>query len=390
MNILLADDDSAALNQLASHLGGWGHTVYPAADGPSLLKTLESTPVDMVISDRVLAGLNGLELCRLIRSGQATRSIYLILINRAQSTTDVGADLKKGVDDFLTRPIDPGALRARIETGARIVNLQRCINREAETISTAQSQVIRMFCRMMTLFDDDLGGHCRRTAALAVELAGRDPDVAESEIPVIETAALLHDIGMLGMPKRIRNKRRTEMVTEERNWFRSHAANGAEILAEFEIMKPAARLVRMHHEQYNGKGFPDGLSGDAIPLGAQLISAASIYDNMIHKAKIPPTGLADHLQHVRGYHLSPQVMLRLLETHVARLHERDRKTQSELNLVDLQAGMVLAANVHMNTGAFVMAAETVLDRYTIDKLNRFRTIGAISDKVLIHQSSMRP
>jgi putative two-component system response regulator len=143
-----------------------------------------------------------------------------------------------------------------------------------------------MFSRMMEVIDDELGGHCRRTAELAVLLAGRHPDVGDAEIPIIETAALLHDIGMVGIPKSILNKRRTEMVDNERQLYQSHAAMGARIIGEIEIMKPAALLVRMHHEQYNGKGFPDGLAGDDIPLGAQLISAASIYDNMIHKGNI--------------------------------------------------------------------------------------------------------
>ena len=181
-------------------------------------------------------------------------------------------------------------------------------------------------------------GHCRRTANLAVTMAGRHPDVGDAEIPVIETAALLHDIGMVGIPKSILNKRRTEMVNNERQLYQSHPATGARIIGEIEIMKPAALLVRMHHEQYNGKGFPDGLDGDRIPIGAQLISAASIYDNMIHKGKIPLDRIAESLQRIRGYQLSPQVVELLLEINVAQQYDLARKMEEEWELNDFEAG----------------------------------------------------
>jgi HD-GYP domain-containing protein (c-di-GMP phosphodiesterase class II) len=246
-----------------------------------------------------------------------------------------------------------------------------------------------MFSRMMEVVDDELGGHCRRTAALAVKLAGLHPGAGDADIPIVETAALLHDIGMVGIPKSILNKRRTEMIDNERQLYQSHAAMGARIIGEIEIMKPAALLVRMHHEQYNGKGFPDGLTGDEIPVGAQLISAASIYDNMIHKGKIALDRVAEGLQRIRGYQLSPQLIEMLLEINVAQQYEQARKKAEERELDDLQAGMVIAANVRMKTGAFVMAADTELDAYSIDKLKHFHNIGAITNKVLIRKSTMR-
>jgi HD-GYP domain-containing protein (c-di-GMP phosphodiesterase class II) len=213
--------------------------------------------------------------------------------------------------------------------------------------------------------------------------------VGDAEIPIIETAALLHDIGMVGIPKSILNKRRTEMVDNERQLYQSHAATGARIIGEIEIMKPAALLVRMHHEQYNGKGFPDGLAGDEIHVGAQIIAAASIYDNMIHKGKIPIDRIADGLQRIRGYQLSPQMVELLLEINVDQQHELARQSAAERELEDLKAGMIIAANVRMKTGAFVMAADTKLDDYSIDKLKHFHNIGAIANKVLIRKSAMR-
>ena len=389
MNILIAEDDPVTLKLLASCLAAWGYTVHRASDGSQAWEIIEDTTIDIVVSDWVMPGLDGLELCRRIRDRHESGYIYLILISAQDSQADIIHGLESGVDDYITKPIDMDALHARIEIGVRIVNLERTLNRKIEIITANHYQTIRMFSQMMEVFDDDLGGHCRRTARLAVEMANRHPGVGDADIPIIETAALLHDIGMVGIPKSILNKRRTEMINDERQLYQSHAAMGARIIGEIEIMKPAALLVGMHHEQVNGKGFPNGLSGDDIPIGAQLISAASIYDNMIHKGKIALEDIAEGLQRINGYLLSPQVVTLLLEINVDQQHDLARKTDEERTLEDLAAGMVLAANVRMKTGAFVMAADTELNDYRIDKLKHYHTIGTITDKVLIRKSSVR-
>lgn len=389
MNILIADDDPVTLKLLSSRLGEWGHTIHPAADGDTAWEIIRGTPVDIVVSDWMMPGLDGLQLCRRIRENAESGYIYLILISAHDTKADIVHGLESGVDDYITKPVDLDTLRARIEIGARIVNLERTLNRKIEIITANHYQTIRMFSRMMEVYDDDLGGHCRRTANLAVALARRHPGVGDAEVPIIETAALLHDIGMVGIPKSILNKHRTEMVNDEGQMYQSHAAMGARIIGEIDIMKPAALLVRMHHEQYNGKGFPDGIAGDQIPIGAQILSAASIYDNMVHKGNIPLDRIPENLQRIRGYQLSPKMVELLVELNVDKQHDLARKTDEERVLDDLQAGMVLAANVRMRTGAFVMAAGTRLEDYSIDKLKHYHSIGAINDKVLIRLYSVR-
>ncbi len=389
MNILIADDDPVTLKLLSARLSAWGHTVHQATDGKIAWTTICSTAIDIVVSDWMMPELDGLELCRKIREQASAHYTYLILISAQDSQADIVQGLESGVDDYITKPIDMDAFRARIEIGCRIVRLERSLNAKIEFITQNHYQTIRMFSQLMEVFDNDLGGHCRRTAKLALEMATRHPDVADPDIPIIETAALLHDIGMVGLPKSIINKRRTEMVDDERQLYQSHASMGARIVGEIEIMKPAALLIGMHHEQYNGRGFPDGVAGDAIPIGAQLISAASIYDNMVYRGEIALDRIAENLQRIRGYQLSPEVVEMVLAVNMDRLHERSCRTHEERSLDQLQPGMVLAANVHMKSGAFVMPGDTELTAYSIDKLNHYHAIGAITGKVLIHKSSMR-
>jgi putative two-component system response regulator len=164
MNILIADDDPVTLKLLSSRLCAWGHTVQQAGDGNTAWEIIRSTPIDMVISDWMMPELDGLELCRRIRALQEPGYIYLILISAQDSKADIVHGLESGVDDYVTKPIDMDALRARIEIGARIVDLERTLNHKIEMITANHYQTIRMFSRMIEVIDDELGGHCRRTA----------------------------------------------------------------------------------------------------------------------------------------------------------------------------------------------------------------------------------
>ena len=389
MNILIADDDPVTLKLLSTNLSKWGHTVHQAVDGDAAWKAVQNTPIDIVISDWIMPGLDGPQLSHLIRQRKGASYTYLIMISTQDSKTDIVRGLESGVDDYIAKPIDMKVLRARIEIGSRIVNLERALNRKIEIITDNHYQTVRVFSQMMEVFDGELGGHCRRTAKLAVELAHRHHLVGDAEIPIIETAALVHDIGMVGIPKSILNKRRTEMVSEERLLYQSHPEMGAQILGEIEIFKPAALLIKMHHEQFNGKGFPDGASGEEIPIGAQLISAASIYDNIHNKGKIPLAQMPERLQQMSGYLLSPKIVSLLIQINLVQQYEEKKKENEERALDELQPGTILAANVYLRTGAFVLAADSELDTHNINKLKHYNTIGAISDKVLIRKSTAR-
>lgn len=384
MNILIADDDPVTLKLLSSQLSDWGHTVFEARDGHEAWECVQQRLIDIVVSDWLMPGLDGLELCKRIRGTEQETYTYLILISVQDSKTNVIEGLESGVDDYLTKPIDMATLRARIAIGARIVALERSLKRKVDIITANHYQTIRMFSQVVEVFDEELGGHCRRTAKIAVDLAHRHPNVIETDIPAIEAAALLHDIGMVGIPKTILNKRRTEMIGDEHKLYRSHAEMGARIIGEIEVLKPAALMVRMHHEQYNGKGFPDGISGDDIPVGAQLIAGASTYDNLINKGKISLEEVPDHLRRYSGYQLSPKVVEQLISFNLNQQMNRSKQTAREVSLEELASGMMLAANVYMKTGAFVMAADTELNAYAIDKLKQYHRIGAILPTVLIH------
>lgn len=317
-----------------------------------------SATVDIVVTDWMMPEMNGLELCRKIRSAHFKQYIYLILVSARDAQQDIVRGLEVGADDYITKPVNTEEFKARTEIGARIVRLERKLRSKNAKIERNYYQTIQMFTNLIEVVDEELGGHCKRVADLSLRLARRHPDVSQEDFPILEAAGLLHDFGMVGIPKKIVSKKRTQMNGDEKKLYMSHPVQGELILKEIELLKPIAELVRTHHEQFNGRGFPDGLKGEEIPLLARIISAASIYDSLVHKWKVPMEDIPDKLQQQKGYQLEPGLVDYLLEIHLENIQKEEEKNYYKLTLDELKEGMVLTSNVKMKSGALVFPAMT--------------------------------
>lgn len=217
----------------------------------------------------------------------------------------------------------------------------------------------------------------------------RHPDVSQEDFPILEAAGLLHDVGMVGIPKEIVSKKRTQMNGDEKKLYMSHPVQGEIILKEIELLKPIAELVRTHHEQFNGRGFPDGLKGEEIPLLARIISAASTYDSLVYKWEVPMEDIPDKLRQQRGYQLEPALVDYLLEINLENLQKEEEKNYYKVTLDELKEGMVLISNVRMKSGALVFPALTELTNHGIEKLNDYRKLDCIADTVCVYKSGIR-
>ena len=383
MRILVVDDDKATLRLLGDKIKDWGYSVYPANNGTEAWERLESNPVDIVLSDLEMPDMDGFELCRQIRNANFRQYIYVIFISGRDTQQDIIRGLEGGADDYLIKPVNFDELQARIEIGGRIISLEKELNRKADVINKNYFQTIHMFSNLLEVFNEELGGHCRRVAELSLRLAKRHPDLSEQDYQIAEAVGFLHDIGMVGLPSSILSKKRTEMNGEERELYLSHPALSEIILKEIEFLWPIAKLVRAHHEQVNGLGFPDGLSGKEIPLISKIVSAASVYDNLVHRGKIPLEDVHNNLQRMSGYQLEPAIVDLLLEINLENIQEEKEKVFLELDLDDLTQGMVLAKDVRMKSGAIVMPARMELKTYSIDKLKSYRQLACVSNKVYV-------
>ncbi len=385
MNILVVEDDAATQSLLERSLTKWGYEVSKADNGRQAIDHLNDSNVDMIVSDWLMPEMDGLELCAKVRSLDLKHYIYIILISAQNTRTDVVRGLEGGVDDYLTKPLNLDELRARMEIGARIINLESELNQKYLAIRRNYYQSIHMFTKMLEIYNKALGGHSRRVGQLSLDMAKLHPEVLTEDYPVIEAAGLLHDIGLIGLPDTLVTKSQKEMTGDEKNLYRSHPDRGEMILNQVDLLRPVARMVRMHHEQKNGHGFPDGLKNDQILLGASLVGAASIYDNLVHRSKISIEKIPEHLQTYRGYQLEPELVDLLLEINMNKIQEEAQRTYLQIGIDDLKVGMILAQDIRMKTGAFVMAADTPIDASIIVKLKRYFELGSIIDKIFINK-----
>ncbi len=388
MRILLADDSQTVRHLMAIRIRELGHEVFVAKDGADAWEKISTTPIDIVITDWIMPKMDGLELCRRIRGARFKNYIYIIFTSIRNSRQDLIEALEAGADDFLPKPVDHDELRVRIKIGDRIVSLQKDISSKYEQIRKNYYQTIHMFTNFIEVFNKDLAGHSRRVAELSLKMAGYTGKIFKDELQILETAALLHDIGMIGLPNEILTKKRTEMTGEERKQYLSHPVRGELILKEIEFLQPVAKLVRMHHEQYNGHGFPDGLSSEEIPLPAKIISAASIYDNLVHRGKVPFKEIPASLERMNGYQIDPVMVDILLKINLENMQQEKRKTFLNISVNDLKEGDILSEDLYMLRGALILPANTRLTKYDIEKLSSYEKSGCINKNIKICKTAV--
>lgn len=322
MNILIAEDDAITLNRIRHFLEKWGHHVIPAKDGKEALEKFLSDDVDIILTDWNMPEMDGMELVRQInRHGHIKPFVYTIFLTSRSYKDDVVAALsEEGVDDYLVKPFDPDELQARIGVGQRTVRLERALKEYSqglEKIVLKQTRVIRetqeeTIYRLLTALesrDEETGGHVRRIALSSAIMAGAmgwDPDKVED----LRLAAPMHDIGKIGVPDAILLKP-GKLTAEEFKIMKTHTTIGGQILggSHFRMLQMAHDIAVSHHEKWNGKGYPDGLAEENIPLVGRILAIVDVYDalshdRVYHKAESEDTVLK-LMQEGRGSHFDP-------------------------------------------------------------------------------------
>lgn len=389
MNILVVDDDKVTLRLLEKNIKKWGHSVYSAPDGIEALQILNSVSIDIVVSDWLMPEMSGLELCGQIRGANFKNYIYVIIVSAQDSQKDIVRGLESGIDDYVVKPINFRALQARINIGARVIKQDKELTRRYNLIKNNYFQTIQMFANMIEVFNEELGGHSKRVAKLSMKVAKIYPGISKHVLPTLETAALLHDIGMIGLPNEIIAKKMTELNGEEKELYLTHPIQGEIILNEIKFLQPIAKIVRSHHEQVNGRGFPDGLKGDKIPVLSKIIAAADAYDVLVHKLKVPLDDINSHLQRQRGYQLEPTIVDCLFEVNLEEIKLENDKSFVEISATELRIGMMLAKGIRIKNGTLVIPAGSKATSLGIEKLQNYLELGFITNKVYVYKDSLR-
>lgn len=266
--ILVVDNADINRRLLKAMLRTAPYRILEAGRAAEAIALLESEPVDLIILDMMLPEMSGLDFCRRLKTDRRTHLLPVILMTSLHGVENEIAGLACGADEFLAKPLHPALLRTRIQAMLRhkaaIDSLE-----EAETILFALAQAVESR-------DKNTSGHCQRLATYAVAL-GIALGLTQNELLALYRGGYLHDIGKIAVPDAILFK---EGRLDEEEWLimRSHTVRGEEICRPMKSLAPVLPIIRHHHERWDGSGYPDGLSGEQIPLLARVLQVADVYD----------------------------------------------------------------------------------------------------------------
>jgi putative two-component system response regulator len=285
MRVLVVDDNEIAVEMLHGTLTAAGYQVQCASNGRQAIEILRGdNACRLVISDWEMPEMDGLELCRAIRSGALHSYIYAILLTAHDQTEEKVAGLAAGADDFIAKPFNPAELLARVRTGERVLSLE---TRDVAIFAMAKLAESR---------DPESGAHLDRVRSycriLAQHLAGVEAfkdEVNAEFIRLIYQTSPLHDIGKVGIPDSVLLKP-GRLSDREFEIMKTHAQIGAQTLEAAIEQFPGIKFLEMardiaatHHERVDGTGYPRGLRGNEIPLCGRIVALADVYDALTSK-----------------------------------------------------------------------------------------------------------
>ena len=286
--ILVVDDDDINL-MLAQEILSEHYSVRTMNSARQALKQLEVEKPELILLDLHMPEIDGFEMMRLLQEKEEWGSIPVVFLTADNDRAVEVRGFKAGAQDFITKPFVPEIMIQRVNRILELSRLQRNLESEVKKqtkkaearrrkVERLSDQIMKTLAGTIDAKDKYTNGHSLRVAEYAMELARR-AGKTKKEQERIYYMALLHDIGKIGIPDYIITKQ-SGLTDQEYEMTRFHPVIGAEILKNISEIPKLAIGARWHHERYDGKGYPDGLSGEEIPEEARLIAVADAYDAM--------------------------------------------------------------------------------------------------------------
>ena len=250
------------------------YDVLAACNGRQGLETARQAQPDLVMLNALMPGeQNGYSVCRTLKEEPRTRRIPVILLMAQTTTQERVQGFEAGADDFVVKPFNRMEMLARVRSLLRIKALNDQLD-EVEDVIYSLSRAVEA-----REGDDDQEGGTQRVIAYAQAL-GRELGLPDEALRLLGQAAILRDVGKIGLPDTLLNKRGI-LSDQEQKRMQRHTIMGESIMAPLRSTAALLPMIRHHHERVDGKGYPDGLSGDHIPLGARIVAIADAYNAML-------------------------------------------------------------------------------------------------------------
>jgi putative nucleotidyltransferase with HDIG domain len=293
--ILVVDDETPVREAVCSILNHAGYECYPVTSGGDALTVLRSNEsISIVLSDLIMEGMDGLTL--LSRMRQDFPEIPVVMVTAVHDISVALAAIRNGAYDYLLKPFEKEQLlamvrraletrRLRLENLAYQTKLESLVSARTEALRKALAELERSYDITLEVLGDALDlkdaeteGHSKRVTAFTIAIA-RQMKLPQERIRIIARGAFLHDVGKMAIPDAILRKP-GRLSPDEQDIMRQHAYKGYQLLRNIPYLQEAADIVHSHQERYDGSGYPRGLKGEQIPLGARIFAIADTFDAM--------------------------------------------------------------------------------------------------------------
>ncbi len=427
--ILFVDDEPGILNALRRLFRQTGYRVLIAGSGVKGLELLRSEAVDLVVSDMRMPEMDGAQFLEEVR--RTWPETKRILLTGYSDIASITAAINRGeIYRYVTKPWDDPEMLMTVRDALSCKQLEaenarlqaltshqndelRSLNAELETrvaqrttqlsdaavsLQAAHEElkrgfltVVRVLAGLIELRAGRIAGHSRRVAdhakAIGTALGLQDHDLQD-----LLLAALLHDIGMLGLPDSVLATPAFALTGRDRAEYRRHPVSGQMALMEIAQLRGPAVLVRHHHERFDGKGFPDGLAGDEIPLGARILAVADDLDafqaGLLISRRIGAEEAVRLLREGRGTRYDP-VVVDALDGATPK-PQRNGDAAVERRPCELRPGMLLARDLVRQDGLLLLAKDYVLDDNVIEQVRRLEARDGLTLSLWVRPDSDPP
>jgi putative two-component system response regulator len=340
-SVLVVDDAPENLHMLVRILTAQGYRPRAAKNGTLALQAAENDPPDLILLDIMMPGMDGHEVARRLKANDKLKDIPVIFLSALDDTEDKVRAFAEGCVDYVTKPFRVEEVQARVDAQMKLRHLQMelekhnrhledLVREQVKEISASQMATIFALAKLAEARDDDTGQHLERVQIWCKLLAARCGETpahrGEADAVFVDNivyASPLHDIGKVGIRDAVLLKP-GKLTPEEFEEMKTHTTLGARTLEAVEGKYPKNAFIRMgieiarwHHEKWDGKGYPDGLSGTAIPLSARIMALADVYDalraNRCYRAAMSHEKTRAIILEGRGSHFDPDVVDAFLE-----------------------------------------------------------------------------
>ncbi len=268
--ILIVDDHILIAEVLASMLGESGYRSAIATNGQAALEMVARRRPDLILLDMRLPDIGGLDICAKLKQQEDTRLIPIIIVTAHADRQAQLMSIAAGAEGYLQKPIDMQELDLRVRTLLQV-------KRRNDTLEPAEN-VIFALARTVEARDAYTEGHVQRLALYSVTI-GERLGFSGAELTALRYGALLHDVGKIGIDETIIRKD-GPLTPAEYRVMQQHTLIGERIVAPLRMAAKVGPIVRGHHERWDGTGYPDGLAGETIPLGARIVAVVDAFDAM--------------------------------------------------------------------------------------------------------------